>query len=249
MTWWATLYDDLLADQLLVRDDHEVAGTVAFLTRVLDIRKGSRVFDQCCGTGSVAIPLAAAGARVVGVDQAASYIARGKEAATLCSLELELVAADARHFVPSERVDCAFNWWTSFGYSADDDENLAMLKRASDALVSGGRFALDTMNVPGVLRRFQRDIVVRRTTKRGEVVLLRETELHLARGIMAKRWTYYVDGRRESEHTSEMRLYMPDAIVRLLGRAGFVDVELVGSTDGEPLDIDSPRLIALATRP
>ncbi len=246
--WWSALYDDWLADQLLVREPGEVDATLAFLCARLEIGPGARVLDQCCGIGSIALPLAAQGMRVVGVDQAETYIARATREARERRLEASFVAADACRFVPAEPVDAAFNWWTSFGYFDDDDANLAMLARAFDALVPGGRFALDTMNVPGVLRAFQRDVVLRRETPRGEVLLLRESAIDLPRGRMLKRWTYFVGGERKVEHESSVKLYMPDVVAGMLRRAGFVDVQLLGSLAGEPASLDSPRLIALARR-
>jgi SAM-dependent methyltransferase len=249
VTWWSSLYDDWLADQLLVREPGEVDATVDFLVTRLGLGPGARVLDQCCGIGSLALPLAARGARIVAVDQAERYIERARAEARERRLELELVAADACRFVPAERMQAAFNWWTSFGYLDEDDANVEMLARAFDALAPGGRFALDTMNVPGVLRGFQRDVVLRRQTPRGEVLLLRESTVDLSRGRMLKRWTYFENGRRAIEHASSVRLYMPDAIARMLRSVGFVDVELLGTLGGEPLGLDSPRLIALARRP
>jgi SAM-dependent methyltransferase len=248
MTWWSELYDDWLADQLLVRDAGEVEATVDFLIDRLRLARGSRVLDQCCGIGSVALPLAARGVRVLGVDQAEAYVARAAREARERRLEAVFVAADACRFTPDEPVDAAFNWWTSFGYFDDDDANLAMLARAHAALAPGGHFALDTMNLPGVLRGFQRDVVSRRRTPRGEVLLLRETTIDLVAGRMLKKWTYYVGDRREVEHTSSVKMYMPDVVAGMLRRAGFVEVELVGSLRGEPLALDSPRLIAIARR-
>jgi len=249
MTWWETLYDDWLAEQLLARGDDEVAREVDFLVRRLDLAPGARVFDQCCGIGSLAIPLAARGMRVVGVDQARRYVDRAERDARERGVPASFVAADARAFVPAERAHAAFNWWTSFGYSEDDDDNARMLARAFDALEPGGRFALDTMNAPGVLRAFQRDVALRRKTPRGDVLLLRESAIDLAAGVMRKRWSYFVDEKLAVEHASAVRLYMPDAIARMLRDVGFADVELLGSTAGEPLALDSPRLIALARRP
>jgi SAM-dependent methyltransferase len=249
VTWWADLYDDWLADQLLVREPGEVDATLAFLVDRLRIERGMRVLDQCCGIGSVALPLAAWGARVVGVDQAPRYIERGLRDARDRGLDVELVAADACRFVPREPVDAAFNWWTSFGYLDDDDANAEMLARAFASLRPGGRFALDTMNVPGVLRGFHRHVTLRRRTPRGEVLLLRESEVDLARGRLLKRWTYFVGDRREVEHRSSVRLFMPDAIDAMLRKVGFRDVALLGNLGGEPLGIDSPRLIAVARRP
>lgn len=247
--WWGALYDDWLADQLLERGDDEVKETLDFLVDRLDLREGDRALDQCCGVGSLSVPLAARGVRVVGVDQAAGYIERARAAAKARNVDVELVAADASGWTPKHLVKGAFNWWTSFGYSADDAENAKMLQRAFDALAPGGRFALDTMNVLGVLRGFQRDVALRRKTPRGEVLWLRESSLDLERGMMNKRWSYFLGDRRVAEHDSSVRLYMPDRIVELLRSVGFVDVALLGSIAGEPLALDSPRLIALATRP
>jgi SAM-dependent methyltransferase len=248
VTWWADLYDDWLADQFLVRGPAEAAATLDFLCARLRLQPGARVLDQCCGIGSLAVPLAARGMRVVGVDQAAGYVARAERDARAQGVGATFVAADACQFVPPERVDGAFNWWTSFGYHDDDDVNLAMLARAHDALLPGGRFALDTMNVPAVLRGFQRDTVHRRETPRGEVTLLRESSIDLARGRLVKVWTYFLQGEMQVQHPSSVRLYMPDVLAGMLRRVGFVEVELLGSLGGEPLALDSPRLIAIGRR-
>lgn len=248
VSWWSALYDDWLAEQLLVREPGEVESTVTFLSARLRLRPGARVLDQCCGIGSVALPLASAGMQVIGVDQAEAYIARAARDAQARGLDAAFVADDACRFVPPRAVDAAFNWWTSFGYFDDDETNLAMLARASDALVPGGRFALDTMNVPGVLRGFQREVRLRRQTPRGEVLLLRESTVDLVRGRLLKRWTYFVGGEQKVEHASSVKLYMPDVVAGMLRRAGFSEVEMVGSVAGEPLSLDSPRLIAIARR-
>lgn len=247
MSWWEGLYDELLADVLLEREDD--AREVGFLMAHLDLEAGARVFDQCCGVGSLAIPLAARGCDVVGVDQAAAYVERGRARAREAGLEVALHAGDARAFVTDPPCDAAFNWWTSFGYSADDADNARMLERAFESLRPGGRFALDTMNLPGVLRGFQPGVVTRRDTPRGEVTLVRETRLDLGAGMMRKTWTYFLPDGERVRHESAVRLLMPHTIAELLREAGFEEVTLLGSTDGEPLGVDSPRCIALARRP
>jgi SAM-dependent methyltransferase len=242
MNWWEPLYDDLLAELLLERAD--VDPTLDFLWSALDLTRGARVLDQCCGIGSVAIPLAARGARVVGVDQSARYVERARSDASRAGVEVELAAADARTYLPPARVDAAFNWWTSFGY-ADDESNARMLERAWAALVPGGAFALDFMNVAGVLRGFQRSVVDR---KHG-IVLVRETEVALDAGVMKKRWTYFLEDGRRVEKESAVRLYMPHDLAAMLRAAGFADVVLYGDVNREPLRLDSPRCIAVARRP
>lgn len=247
--WWEPLYDDLLADVLLVREPGEAEATVRFLVERLGLTPGARVFDQCCGIGGLSLPLAARGFRVVGVDQSAAYIERGLREAREAGLQVELHAADALEFVPAEPADGAFNWWTSFGHPPTDEGNLRMLRRAFDALRPGGVFLLDSLHLPGVLRGFQRDVVLRRATPRGEVTLLRESAIDLDRGTMEKLWTYFLpDGSRVS-HPSSLRLYMPHQVKAMLEAAGFERVTLLGSLRGEPLGLDSPRLICSARRP
>ena len=248
-TWWADLYDDLLADVLLARTDPaETEQTVTFLENALGLSPGQRVFDQCCGIGSLAIPFARHGYRPIGVDQAPRYIERARAAANDAGAAVEFHTGDAGEFVPDQVCDGAFNWWTSFGYSADDNENLRMLIRARDALRPGAGFALDTMNLPGVLRGFQRDWVVRRETPVGEVVLVRESRVDLAAGMMRKVWTYFVPGGEAVVRESAVRLYMPHTLCGLFEQAGFRDLELYGSVTGDALELDSPRCIVVGRR-
>lgn len=248
-TWWAELYDDLLAEVLLVREDPaETARTLAYLTAQLRLTPGCRVLDQCCGIGSLAIPLAQAGYQVVGVDQADGYIGRARAEAR-AGLAVELYAADAFEFVARPPCRAVLNWWTSFGYAADDETNLQMLLRAFESLEPGGRLALDVMNLPGVLRSFAPTVTRRRPTAHGEVELIRESELDLARGVLRKLWRYTLPDGRRVEHVSMVRLYLPHSLAELACRAGFVDVVLHGELDASPLGLDSRRCILVATRP
>ena len=249
MNWWAHLYDDWLASALLERTDPgEVARTTAFLRQALELAPGSRVYDQCCGIGSLAIPLAQQGFAVVGVDQAAGYIARAQGEAAALGLTVALHAADACAFVVEPPCDAGCNWWTSFGYFPDDRDNLAMLQRAAESLRPGALFALDTMNLPAVLRGLQPDVVTRRQTPQGELLLWRRTSLDLAAGLMRKVWTFVLPDGTRLERPSAVRLHLPHQIAELLREAGFVDVRLLGDLDFAPLAADSPRCIALARR-
>lgn len=246
MTWWRSLYDDLVADVLLVRrDPSEVEDTVRFLERRLELSPGARVFDQCCGIGSLAAPLAARGYCVIGVDQATGYIERARRA----DPDIELHVGDADRFVCAPPADAAFNWATSFGYAATDEENLAMLERAFESLAPGGRFALDVLALPGVLRHFQPRMENRRSTATGDVVLVRDTTIDVVRGAMLKRWAFTLPDGREITRESSVRLYLPHTIGELLSEAGFAVEGMLGAIDGRPLDIDSLRCIAIARRP
>lgn len=247
-SWWEELYDDLLADMLLVRDDHsEVERTLRFLQEALALEPGARIYDQCCGIGSLSAPLARLGYRVTGVDQCERYIERARQSA--CKDDgLQFVSADACEFVCQTPCDAAFNWWTSFGYAPTDEENLRMLRRAFESLAPGGRFALDTLHVPGILRSFQRHVVTRRSCEAGDVVLIRESDVDLARGTMEKLWSYQLPNGSHVDRRSSVRLYMPDQVRSMLFEVGFARVDLYGNIDSDAIGLDSPRCIAVAQK-
>src|SRR5262245_23654662 len=114
--WWADFFDDTLAEMFLVRaDEGELTATLAFLTERLALGSGSMVFDQCCGIGSLSIPLARRGIRVVGVDQCAAYVERARRESA--GLPATYEVGDALAFTPAGPCDGAFNWYSSFGYA------------------------------------------------------------------------------------------------------------------------------------
>lgn len=242
-TWWSDLYDDALAEVLLEGTD--VDATVRFLVEALGLVPGARVFDQCCGIGRLAIPLAAWGADVIGVDQAGRYIERARERARGAGLAATFVAGDAFEFVPEKPCAAVLNWWTSFGYLPDDDGNLRMLRRAYEALEPGGRFALDYPNVPGLYHSFRPHEI----TRRGDHVMLRESRFDVARGLLHKRWTFVSPDGRPVERPSTIKLYTPDRLAALVAAAGFADLQILGGIDGAPIELASPRCIVLARRP
>jgi len=248
--WWAQLYDELLADVLLVRQDPaHTRKTLAFLEEALALAPHARVFDQCCGIGSLAIPLALRGYQIVGVDLMAPYIRRAREDASAVGATIDLHTADAAVFEPHQPVDGAFNWATSFGYFETDEANLGMLRRAFDAFRPGGHYALDFMNVPQVLTGFKPVMVTPRQTAAGDVVLTRHSIIGKARNWLYKTWTYSLPDGSERTHRSRVRLYRPEQIADLMTSVGFVDVIAYGDVDQHLRHDGSPRCITVGRRP
>lgn len=248
--WWTQLYDDLLAEILLVRQrPHRTMLTLDFLAHVLGLSPAARVFDQCCGIGSLAIPLAQRGYELIGVDLMEDYIRRARADADAARVDIDLQIADAAHFVPQTTVAGAFNWATSFGYFGTDEGNLGMIRSAFSALERGGRYALDFMNVPQVEAEFQPLVKTRRDTAYGHVELVRESVFGPLRRWLYKTWTYHLPDGSARTHRSRVRLYRPDDITRLMTLAGFVDVVAFGDVDGQQRTDASPRCITVGRRP
>ncbi|MBK6807461.1 MAG: class I SAM-dependent methyltransferase [Sandaracinaceae bacterium] len=189
--WWERFFDDAFAELWLSDDDPtERERRTDGLMRVLGLRAGSRLFDQCSGVGRVAVPLVERGVHVEGVDGVASYVARararceGLPAGTLGRGRFE--CGDARTYVPAVRCDAAINWYTSFGYSDDDAANTTMLARVRDALRPGGLFALDYPDMERVRACFHPRSERTRDTGSGRFTAVREAHLDERRGCW---WT------------------------------------------------------------
>ena len=69
-------------------------GALEFLAR-LDIKPGDRVLDVACGAGQTAIPLAQAGAQVVGIDIAANLVDQARAAAKAANVTAQFDEGDA----------------------------------------------------------------------------------------------------------------------------------------------------------
>jgi hypothetical protein len=105
------------------------------------------------------------------------------------------------------------------------------------------------MNVPGILHRFLPEVVTERDTSLGHLRLVRESRYDAPAGVMEKVWRYELEDGRVVRHESSVRAYTPPELARLLTETGFVDLRFVGSIDGEPLTLESPRCIAIARKP
>ncbi len=248
--WWESFYEDTPFDIYLARNNQvELEQTLAFLRDRLRLSPGARVFDQCCGLGGVSIPLAQLGFSVTGVDLCSKYIRKAKLEAERLGVTAQFHEGDACEFVPTESADGAFNWFTSFGYFESDADNIKMLKRAFEAIKPGAYFALEFANIPFIIRNFRDEMKSTLVSSDGEIGMTRKCVLDLAHGTMKQHWTFAMPDGRTLEHDSTLRAYMPTDMVRLFGEAGFVDIELFGGINGEPLTVDSGRLVIIGRKP
>ncbi|HLY86049.1 MAG TPA: methyltransferase domain-containing protein [Gaiellaceae bacterium] len=106
---------------------------------------GGEVVELGVGTGRIAIPVALAGAHVIGIDSSAGMLAvcaqRAREAGVEERLELRL--GDLRRPPVDERVPLVTCPFRSFLHLRDDTERLEALGAACELLRPGGRLVFD----------------------------------------------------------------------------------------------------------
>ncbi|MCA9040820.1 MAG: class I SAM-dependent methyltransferase [Planctomycetaceae bacterium] len=248
--WWETFHVIEMADIFLQRDSQEeIDTTVDFLIRELNLPAEANVYDQCCGTGTLSLELSRLGRNAYGADLCELYIERAREDAASNKLSSRYEVADAFQYIPPEACNGVFNWYSSFGYASDDSMNQRMLNCAFEALIPGGRFALEMLNFTGVLRNFQRCMVRRGISKGKSVTCVRESEINLSRGLLQQKWTWITEGQPEVVRNSALRMYYPWQIKEMLEIAGFIEIELYADLAKQPLCIDDSRLIVTASKP
>lgn len=238
--------EDALAEMFLEEAD---AATTSFLWRELGLRRGSRVFDQGCGTGRLALALAAQGARVFGLDLSADYLRRAERRAREAGADCRFLRGDAARVSPPGRFDAALSWYSSFGWSRGEEDDVRALRRVFRALKPGGRFVLDWPNLASVLREFRPSRSWRKRIPGGILEVRRECALDLRAGLIRQKWSCRRPGGSRGALSAALRLYLPHQLSGLLVECGFTRVRLLGGVDGGPLGSESRRCIVTARRP
>jgi SAM-dependent methyltransferase len=103
------------------------------------------VVELAVGTGRIAIPIAAAGVRVIGVDSSPGMLAVARAAATEAGLAdlLDLRVGDLRKPPVPERVELVICPFRSLLHMETEEEKLRALRAARGLLVDGGRLVFD----------------------------------------------------------------------------------------------------------
>ncbi|TAL37823.1 MAG: class I SAM-dependent methyltransferase [Alphaproteobacteria bacterium] len=247
--WCEEFFDDLFAEHcLMTRSAEEVGGIVSFLKGVLRLKTGDMIFDQCSGVGTLSLALAKSGYRTHGVDLIPAYVAQARREATMTHSACHFAAGDAYTYVPPYACDAALNWWTSFGYTADDAQNIKMLDCAFASLKPDGWFALDYMNA------FERLKLLGPTGKTGyrqeKENCIITCDSRLEGKMLVKDWVYTgADGRRVEKRGGGAKLYKPKQLQVLFETAGFRNIRIFGSARGDEFSTASHRCIIVGRKP
>jgi SAM-dependent methyltransferase len=116
----------------------------------LALRAGSPVVELGVGTGRIAVPTAAAGVRVIGVDSSRGMLEVCAEAAATAGVShlLDLRVGDLVNPPVDERVRLVTCPFRAFLHLQTDDERLRALGAARDLLEPDGRLVFDVFR-PG----------------------------------------------------------------------------------------------------
>jgi SAM-dependent methyltransferase len=221
--------------------DETTAAEVESIVALLRLQAGERVLDVPTGTGRIAVPLAARGVRVTGVELNERLLDRARADADEDGVEAEWRLGDMRDLPWEGEFDAALCFSGSFGYF-DDDGNAEFARAVRRALRPGARFLVDTHVMESLLPIFQE----RDWRRVGDTIVVEERRIDHEAARVDSDWTFVVDGRVLT-HPVSIRLYTYRELANLLLAAGFTDV--VGyDGEGRPFAVpQSRRLRIVAT--
>jgi len=226
----------------------ERRGSAAELVaRVLKLVKptGKEILDLCCGPGRWSVPLAQRGFHVTGVDRTRYFLERARAQAKSARVRIEWVRRDMRDFVRPGAFDAALSMFTSFGYFDAKDEDLLVLKNIVTSLRPGGSLLMEMAGKEILARTFH---PTTSTLLCDGSLLVERREVSDGWSRIRNEWTFIKHGNARTWRF-HLTIYSGQELRDRLEQAGFTDVKLFGSLDGDEYGLNAQRLIAVGRRP
>jgi SAM-dependent methyltransferase len=241
--WYEHFFDEIYVDNRAERVDIEK--TCDYLLSQFKVAPGALIFDQCCGTADVSRALAQRGYRIIGIDLSTQCIEKARNLAHLIPSHYSYQRADAFQYIAHPQVDAAFNWYTSFGYTDNDQTNSLMIKNAHASLKKGGVFVLDYTNPAYIFQNYKPHIEIEIKDRSGKIT--KDVEINMSRGMIITHWHYEFPEFTTTKF-GESKIYFPHTLKEMFLQAGFSDVKLHGNIGGEIVNKDSPRNIVVGRK-
>lgn len=223
------------------RDDKEAIDLINLIQRNINLEKGDKVLDVCCGSGRHSIELAKRGYDVTGFDLSNYLIGeanRLKRDIKEKNLKLKFLIKDMRNFNFKNSFDLAINIFSSFGYFENDKDNFKVFENINSSLKKGGIFVFDFLNEHYLRKNFVK--MDSKSFNGKKVIQKRRIENNfIFKDIKIGDLVF----------TERIKLYSCDYIKEILKKAGFRVVKVFGDYFGNKFSKNkSERIIIFAQK-
>jgi SAM-dependent methyltransferase len=235
MTWYQEWFGEEYLELYAHRDEEEARTQVSFFQRTCGALEGP-VLDLACGMGRHVQELQTLGYHTVGCDLSYTLLRTGiREYGPMA-----VARADMRHLPFCDNVFAGLvNFFTSFGYFAEEDENQQVVREMSRVLRPEAQFLFDYLNVDRELENLvQREV---RETPMGSVRI--ERWFDRSDRSFNKRMTI-----GEKRYLERVRGYDLREISAMFASCSLSIRSAFGDFDGSPFTRTSPRLILVGSR-
>ncbi|MBW3565685.1 MAG: class I SAM-dependent methyltransferase [Acidobacteria bacterium] len=235
MTWYQEWFGEDYLELYAHRGEDEARMHARFVHERFD-RIDGLLLDLACGSGRHQRELEALGYDVLGLDLSPYLLARARMSDSGASL----VRADMRMLpLGIGTVAGLVNFFTSFGYFEDDEDNEDVVREMARVLRPGAPFLFDYMNVP-----LERERLVSH-----EEQIVGDREVRIERWFDTGSRTFnkriFIGNRSFLER---VRAYEPEEIRKLFEDAGLVIEAVCGDFESCDWTPESPRLVLIGRR-
>lgn len=211
------------------------------------------VLELGCGTGRIAVPLAASGAatgrRVIGLDSNPSMLDQARRKLRAANVDIELVLGDMRAFdLGRDDIDLAILSFNTLNVLITLDDALACLRCTRRHLAPSGRLIIDTF-LPSPPRLVPDELNIDYTLPDGAKITITAHRSYDP-ALQTRTLDLVIrssEGGPIQTDRNEVHVYYPSELVLLLTQAGFDVVAAYGGYDQRRLDARSHRLILVAS--
>jgi SAM-dependent methyltransferase len=214
------------------------------LVALLELERGAKILDLCCGIGRHSIELARRGFRVTAVDRTRQFLEIARSSAEEANVEIEFVESDMRSFRRPDAFDGAINLFSSFGYFEDETDDERVARNLAVSLKPRGVLVLETMCKEVIARDFEE----RSWLEEEGTFLLQERAIAEEFSRIVNRWIVVPREGGPIELDFSHRIYSAVELGSLFRGCGFSTTRAMGSLDGSAFDQRAERLVLIAER-
>ncbi len=240
----ASAYGEAFAD---VYDDwySDVSDVDATVARIVAVRPSQNILELGVGTGRLAIPLANADRRVVGIDASPAMLA--KLEAKVQSTNLQAILADMTHFDLGEPFDVAFVAFNTIFNLESSSAQQSCFSSVSNHLRPGGLFFVEAI-VPDLDQSAgDRGIATRHLADGG--LVLNATINSSAEQVMTGQQIHITPDGRIKLRPWQIHYRTPEQLDRLAVVAGLTLLERHEDWAHTPFTDSSVRHVSVYAKP
>lgn len=213
-------------------------------------RQAGAVLALACGTGQLAVPIAAAGHPTVGLDRSAPMLAAARHRAAAAGVDVAFVEGDMRGFDLGRRFALVFVARNALLHCTATADLVAALAAARRHLAPGGVLAFDVFSPDvGLLARprGERAPVIRVHAEAfGELTVEGADDYDAAAQVNRATWYVSTPDRRDAWVLPlHLRCVFPQELPLLVERAGLRLAERYGDFAGAPFGAGSARQVCV----
>ncbi|WP_028547633.1 class I SAM-dependent methyltransferase [Paenibacillus sp. UNC451MF] len=241
--WYRKSFGD---DYLLVYKHRDLEGAYNEVKRMIEwlqLSKGAKVLDLCCGMGRHSMALRDFGYTVTGVDLSGVLLMEANKLNV--NKEVRFLQGDMRDVPLTEPFDAVVNLFTSFGYFEHDEENERVLREMYRLLApeGKGKFIIDFMNPDFV----KQHLVPFSSRKEGSLTI--EETRKIEDGFVRKTIVVKDPGGEERTYLEQVKLYGLEPFQEMLERSGLEVTHVYGDYNAADYDRnESKRMIFVGHR-